>query len=137
MENWSLNTNNFLSEEMRRSYGFMEQLPTLSQELCIMVLYWSAVNVLIWRAMQYLYCNVKVVILARCLLPGVEFKMLHAICLDLPMKYAFCLSDFTTSCLEKWEQFGEREFFFHENEVVLLLTFKLDSFLNDCIYVYM
>lgn len=53
------------------------------------------------------------------------------------MKYAFCLSDFTTSCLEKWEQFGEREFFFHENEVVLLLTFKLDSFLNDCIYVYM
>lgn len=78
----------------------MEQLPTLSQELCILVLYWSAVNVLIWRAMQYLYCNVKVVILARCLLPGVEFKMLHAICLDLPMKYAFC---FLTSLLVVWK----------------------------------
>lgn len=62
--------------------------------------------------------------LARCLLPGVEFKMLHAIYLDLPMKYAFCLSDFSTSCLEIWEQFGERVFFFHENEVVLLLTFR-------------
>lgn len=75
--------------------------------------------------------------LARCLLLGAKIKMLHAICLDLPMKYVFCLSDFSTNCLEKWEQFVEREFFFHKNEVILLLTFKLDYFPNDCIYVYM
>lgn len=119
---------NNLSEETKRSWWLREQLRTLSQELCRLVLYCgSVVNVLNPENTAISICNIKLVMLARCLVPKAELKMVRVICLGVPFWWNM-LFIFLTSVLIVWKNgngLGEREFFIHGDKVILLLAFKL------------